>query len=258
MQHLSSKQTSPSPAAGLRRIVGCLTPEQTRRFTRKIELVSGALAGERSRTGSESGAPAPEGVRPRHSQRCPSRHSGICGCSPRWEAWVYSMRDKAKVRKTFSEHWEAKARRHEQLELASINRLRVPSRLSLAEAGSLCVEMAQEGQIRNRSGRHYKPSIRSLVNTARVLWRGIDLITGHDDQLLIDPTHGLRHGELRALQVRDVDLERRRIYVQRDWDQYEGESDPKSEKGTHHHQPCESAVTARSRRCCWRGNREVG
>jgi integrase len=174
--------------------------------------------------------------------------------------------------------------------------------------------MAQKGQIRNRSGRRYKPStlrtieadlrlhmvpslgakvmvgvtradpqrlvggwlakgsspskIRSIVNAARVLWRDIDLLTGHDDHLLIDPTGGLRlpasagrreriatpdearrliealqprdrglwatamyaglrHGELRALQVRDVDLERRRIDVQ-----YEGEIDPKSEKGT--------------------------
>jgi integrase len=43
---------------------------------------------------------------------------------------------------------------------------------------------------------------------------------------------GLRHGELRALQVRDIDLERRRINVKRGWDQYEGEIDPKSEKGT--------------------------
>lgn len=319
MQHLSSKQASPSPAAGLWRIVGCLTPEQTRRFTREVKLVSGALANEWPRTGTELGAPAPEGVRSRHSLRCPSRHSGVCGCSPRWEAWVYSRRDKAKVRKTFSEHWEAKAWRHEQLELASIDRLRAPSRLSLAEAGSLWVEMAQKGQIRNRSGRRYKPStlrtieadlrlhlvpslsakvmvgvtradlqrlvggwlakgsspskIRSIVNATRVLWRDIDLLTGHDDQLLIDPTRGLRlpastgrreriatpdearrliealqprdrglwatamyaglrHGELRALQVRDVDLERRRIDVQRGWDQYEGEIDPKSEKGT--------------------------
>jgi integrase len=319
MQHLLSKQTSPSPATGLWRIVGCLTPEQTRRFTREIKLVSGALASERPRTGTEAGAPAPEGVRSRHSQRCPSRHSGVCGCSPRWEAWVYSRRDKAKVRKTFSEHWEAKAWRHEQLELASIDRMRAPSRLSLTEAGSLWVEMAQKGQIRNRSGRHYKPStlrtieadlrlhlvpslgakvmvgvtradlqrlvgswlaeglspskIRSIVNAARVLWRDFDLVTGSDNQLLVDPTRGLRlpastgrreriagpreacrlikalqprdralwataiyaglrHGELRALQVRDIDLDRRRIDVQRGWDQYEGEIDPKSEKGT--------------------------
>ena len=115
--------------------------------------------------------------------------------------------------------------------------------------------------------------IRSIVNAARVLWRDLDLLTGHDDPLLIDPTRGLRlpasigrreriatpdearrliealqpgdralwataiyaglrHGELRALQVRDVDLERRRIDVQRGWDQHEGEIEPKSEKGT--------------------------
>jgi hypothetical protein len=41
---------------------------------------------------------------------------------------------------------------------------------------------------------------------------------------------GLRHSELRALQVRDVDLERRRIEVQQGWDQYEGEIEPKSER----------------------------
>jgi integrase len=232
---------------------------------------------------------------------------------------VYSRKDRAKIRKTFSEHWEAKAWRHEQLELASIGRLRAPSRHTLHEAASLWVAMAQEGQIPNRSGRRYKPSalrtieadlrlylvpslgakvmegvtrtdlqrlvgawlaaglspskIRSIVNAARVLWRDLDLLNGHDDELLIDPTRGLRlpastgrreriaspdearrliaalqpgdralwatamyaglrHGELRALQVRDIDLERRRIDVQRGWDPYEGEIAPKSEKGT--------------------------
>ncbi len=232
---------------------------------------------------------------------------------------MYSRKDRGKVRKTFSEHWEAKTWRHQQLELASIERLRTPGHHTLAEAASLWVEMAQEGQIRNRSGRRYKPSslrtiegdlrlhlvpslgakvmvgvtradlqrlvgswlakglspskIRSIVNAARVLWRDLDLLIGHDDPLLIDPTRGLRlpastgrreriatpdearrliealqqgdralwataiyaglrHGELRALQVRDIDLKRRRIDVQRGWDQYEGEIDPKSEKGT--------------------------
>ena len=317
MQHLSSKETSPSPAVGLWRIVGCLTPEQTRRLTREIKLLTAATL-----PGQPSGQPRSrlaEGVRQRHSRWCPGRHGGACGCSPRWEAWVYSRKDRGKVRKTFSEHWEAKAWRHQQLELASIGRLRAPGRHTLTEAASLWVEMAQEGQIRNRSGRRYKPSalrtiegdlrlrlvpslgakvmmevaradlqrlvgswlaeglspskIRSIVNAARVLWRYLDLLTGHDDPLLIDPTRGLRlpastgrreriatpdearrliealqpgdralwataiyaglrHGELRALQVRDVDLERRRIDVQRGWDQYEGEIDPKSENGT--------------------------
>jgi integrase len=317
MQHLSSKETSPSPGAGLWRILGCLTPEQTRRFTREIKLLASATFPEQSSV--QPRTRAAEGVRMRHSQWCPGRQDAACGCSPRWEAWVYSRQDRGKVRKTFSEHWEAKAWRYEQLELASIGRLRAPGRHTLAEAASLWVEMAQEGQIRNRSGRRYKPSslrtieadlrlhlvpslgakvmggvaradlqrlvgcwlakglspskIRSIVNTARVLWRDLDLLTGHDDPFLIDPTRGLRlpasagrreriatpdearrliealqprdralwasamyaglrHGELRALQVRDVDLERRRIDVQRGWDQYEGEIDPKTEKGT--------------------------
>ncbi len=317
MQHLSSKQASPSPAAGLWRIVGCLTPEQTRRFAREIELLAAATATERPRGGSRSRVP--EGVRPRHSQRCPSRHGGVCGCSPPWEAWVYSRRDRAKVRKTFPEHWEAKAWRHEQLELASVGLLRIPSRHTLADVASLWVAMAQAGKIRNRSGRRYKPSslrtiegdlrlrlvpslgsralveitrsdlqrlagvwlaeglspskVRSIVNAARVLWRDFDLVTDSDNHLLADPTRGLRlpasagrrervagpdearrliealqprdralwatamyaglrHGELRALQARDVDLDRRRIHVQRGWDPYEGEIDPKSEKGT--------------------------
>jgi hypothetical protein len=175
MQHLSSKQASPSPAVGLWRIISCLTPEQTRRLTREIELLTAATATDRPRGGSRSHAP--EGVRPRHSQRCPSRHGGVCGCSPAWEAWVYSRKDKGKVRKTFSECWEAKAWRHEQLELASIGRLRAPSRCTLGEAASLWVEMAREGRIRNRSGRRlsrvrYALSRQTYACTWFLVWVG--------------------------------------------------------------------------------------
>jgi integrase len=317
MEHLSSKRTSPSPGAGLWRIIGCLTPEQTSRLAREIKLVTAALAIDRSRAASD--APIAEGVRSRHSQRCRSCRGGVCDCSPRWEAWVYSRMDRLKVRKTFAERWEAKAWRHEQLELASVGLLRAPSRHTLAELASLWVRQAGAGRIRNRSGRRYKPSalrtveqdlrlrlvpslgarvlaaitradlqrlvgvwlaeglspskVRSIVNAARLLWRDFDLLTGTDNQLLVDPTRGLRlpastgrreriagpeearrliqalqprdralwatamyaglrHGELRALQARDVDLERRRINVQRGWDPYEGEIEPKSEKGT--------------------------
>jgi integrase len=42
---------------------------------------------------------------------------------------------------------------------------------------------------------------------------------------------GVRHGELRALRAQDIDLEHRRIDIRRGWDQYEGEIDPKSERG---------------------------
>jgi hypothetical protein len=82
---------------------------------------------------------------------------------------VYSRKDRSKVRKTFSEHWEAKTWRHQQLELASIQRLRTSGRHTLAEAASLWVEMAQEGQIRNRSGRRYKPSsLRTIEGDLRL------------------------------------------------------------------------------------------
>lgn len=43
MQHLSSKQTSPSTKADLWRIAGCLTPEQTRRFSRETKLLASAM-----------------------------------------------------------------------------------------------------------------------------------------------------------------------------------------------------------------------
>lgn len=306
-----------SPAVALWRLVGALTAEQAQTLAGEIKLLSGAAWPEQP-----SGPPRSrlaKGVRERHSRWCPSHDDEACLCSPRWEAWVYSRNDRGKIRRTFPERWEAKAWRHEQLELASNDRLRAPSRLSLAEAGSRWVEMARDGQIRNRSGYRYKPSalrtietdlrlhllprlgarvivgvkrsdlqrlvggwltagmspskIRSIINAARVLWRDLDLITGRDNELLTDPTRGLRlpastgrreriatpdearrliealppgdralwatamyaglrHGELRALQVRDIDLERRRINVKRGWDQYEGEIDPKSENGT--------------------------
>jgi len=306
-----------SPAVALWRLVGALTAEQAQSLAGEIKLLAGAAWPEQPSGPSRSRLA--KGVRERHSRWCPSRHDEACVCSPRWEAWVYSRSDQGKIRRTFPERWEAKAWRHEQLKLASIDRLRAPSRLSLAEASSWWVEMARDGQIRNRSGRRYKPSalrtietdlrlhlaprlgtrvmvgvtradlqrlvggwlaagrspskIRSIINAARVLWRDLDLVTGRDNELLVDPTRGLRlpastgrreriatpdearrliealppedralwatamyaglrHGELRALQVRDVDLERRRINVKRGWDQYEGEIDPKSEKGT--------------------------
>ena len=43
---------------------------------------------------------------------------------------------------------------------------------------------------------------------------------------------GLRRGELRGLRVQDVDLAGELIHVRRGWDDYEGEIDPKSKKGT--------------------------
>lgn len=156
MQRLSSKQTSPSTTAGLWRIVGCLTPEQTRRFSREIRLLASATFSEQSSV--QPRTRNAEGIRVRHSRWCPGRRDEACGCSPRWEAWVYSRKDKGKIRKTFSRVLGSKGMAHRQLELASVGRLHAPSHHTLGETASLWVKMAQEGQIRNRSGRRYKPS----------------------------------------------------------------------------------------------------
>jgi integrase len=43
---------------------------------------------------------------------------------------------------------------------------------------------------------------------------------------------GLRRGELRGLECRDVDVQADVIHVRRGWDDYEGAIDPKSKKGT--------------------------
>jgi integrase len=42
---------------------------------------------------------------------------------------------------------------------------------------------------------------------------------------------GMRHGEIRALRAHNIDLALKRIKVRAGWDQYEGEIDPKTEKG---------------------------
>ncbi len=93
---------SADPGAALWRVVGALTPAHARHLAHEIEILALAVASERP-----DGRPVssvPEGVRPRHSSWCPSHRGDTCGCAPRWEAWVYSRRDRAKVRKSFAEY----------------------------------------------------------------------------------------------------------------------------------------------------------
>jgi integrase len=44
-------------------------------------------------------------------------------------------------------------------------------------------------------------------------------------------TAGICHGEIRALRANNIDLAFKRIKVRAGWDQYEGQIDPKTEKG---------------------------
>jgi hypothetical protein len=44
----------------------------------------------------------PTGITIRHSRRCRSQNGGGCDCEPSYEAWIWSPRDRRKIRKTFS------------------------------------------------------------------------------------------------------------------------------------------------------------
>jgi integrase len=302
------------PATALERIVDSLTRKQTHLLAAEIEVLTAALDFE-----PQTDPSLPEGIRPRHSRRCHfKRTGGPCNCEPSYEAFAYSRLEKGKVRKTCASKQDAISWRRQQLGLADTGQLRKPTRITLAETGRSWLEMAQAGEILNRSGDEYKPStlrtieqdlrlrlipelgphamsdiyradlqalvgkwlkqklsaskIHGTVTAAQVLWRDFDLITGTDNLLANDPTHGLRlpavrgrrdriatsdeahrlitaldeedqalwgcamyaglrHGEIRALQVDDLALELSRIEICRGWDQYEGEIDPKTEKG---------------------------
>jgi integrase len=306
----------PDPATALARIVQALTKQQSRLLGKEIGVLSGVIA---QQLADAEPIEAPEGLRPRHSEKCAlKRKRGACDCNPPWEAWVWSTFDKKKIRKTLPSKQEAIKWRRKHLGLAESGQLRAPIRITLSETAYAWIEMARAGQIRNRSGKKYKPSalrtletdfrlrltpelgtrymsdierpdlqnlvnrlqsqlspskVHGCVNAARVLWRDFDLVTGTHNALLIDPTKGLRlpavpvggndriatadearrliaalneddralwatalyagmrHGEIRALRANNIDLTLKRIKVRAGWDQYEGEIDPKTEKG---------------------------
>jgi len=132
------------------------------------------------------------GVRVRHSRSCRTTQGGSCSCQPTYEAWVFSVRDQRKIRKSFPTLAAAKAWRSDAAKPAREGRLRV-TRTTLRDAWEAWFEGATEGTIRNRSGDAYKPSVLRSYEIAmrkRVLpdLGGAKLsdITRHDLQDLAD------------------------------------------------------------------------
>ncbi len=315
LQFPSGQAEDPDPATALARIVQSFSKEQSLVLGREVGVLSAAIAQEVAAAEAQEN---PEGMRPRHSERCATKRTGgACDCDPPWEAWVWSTFDKKKIRKTLPTRQAATKWRRKHLGLAESGQLRAPTKITLAETAYTWLEMARSGEILNRSGKQYKPSVlrtmegdyrlrlipelgmhfmsdierpdlqarvtvwqfklsaskvHACVNAARVLWRDFDLVTGAHNALLTNPTKGLRlpavpltrdriatadeaHrliaaldeeeqalwgcamyaglrlGELRALRAENIDLARKRIKIAAGWDQYEGEIDPKTEKG---------------------------
>ncbi|HEY7951220.1 MAG TPA: tyrosine-type recombinase/integrase [Solirubrobacterales bacterium] len=99
-----------------------------------------------------------EGIRKRHTKDCPARSGGRCRCDGGYEASAYSPRDGKKVYKSFPREAEARSWRADAKRSLDRGSLRAPGSRTIREAGEAWLEGAERGEIRNRSGRPFKPS----------------------------------------------------------------------------------------------------
>jgi integrase len=103
----------------------------------------------------------PTGIRTRHARSCPAGRAkdARCRCQPSYEAFVYSVRDGRKIRRTFRNLAEAKGWRSDATSAVRKGGLRTPSRLTLREAAEAWLEQAERGEVLSRYRRPYKPSV---------------------------------------------------------------------------------------------------
>jgi integrase len=94
----------------------------------------------------------------RHGRGCASRAGGACDCGTRYQAQVFSARDRKTIRKTFGSLADARAWRAETQTALRRGSARAPSRTTLAEAARAWLLAAEAGVVRTRSGERYKPS----------------------------------------------------------------------------------------------------
>lgn len=99
------------------------------------------------------------GIEIRHSKVCRSRAGGACSCRPTYQASVWSAMEQKRIRKTFPTLAEARAWRSEAQTAIRRGTLRAPTQSTLRQAAEQWLEGARAGNIRNRSGDRYKPSV---------------------------------------------------------------------------------------------------
>ncbi len=92
------------------------------------------------------------GVRQRHGREC--NGNGRCKCP--YEAFVYSKRDRKKIRKTFPTHAAAQAWRDDAKTAVRKRTLRASTSTTVDQAAEVWLQGAREGLIRNRKGDPYK------------------------------------------------------------------------------------------------------
>ena len=113
---------------------------------------------QQERTPTRQGATTPAGINARHQRSCTHRETGLCCCKPRYQAQVWSVRDRKVVRKTFSTVSAAKAWRQDASVALRKRTMQAPSQTTVRQAWEAWHAGALEGWVRTRSGDEYKPS----------------------------------------------------------------------------------------------------
>lgn len=99
------------------------------------------------------------GICTRHGRACASRSGRACNCNPSYEAWVYSARDRRKIRQTFPTLAAAKGWRHDAASGVRKGTMAAPTRLTLEQVAEAWLEGAKKGAVLTRSGTRYKPAV---------------------------------------------------------------------------------------------------
>jgi integrase len=102
-----------------------------------------------------------EGISTRHSRSCAKKRGGErCSCQPSYVPWVSHPGKGGKVYgKTTKSQAEAKAWRVDALRALNQKTLTVPTKQTIKQAAEEFLEAAESGQVRNRSGDQFKPSV---------------------------------------------------------------------------------------------------
>jgi integrase len=108
------------------------------------------------------------GVVVRHHRQCPSRAGDSCGspCRPRFEAWVWSPRDKKKIYQAFDNPSEAKNWRGDVGSSVRKGQLRAPEPTTVEQKVTAWLEAAQRGEVLKPDGTRYKPGVLRGYGTA--------------------------------------------------------------------------------------------
>lgn len=99
------------------------------------------------------------GIRTRHQRSCRSHDGGKCNCEPTYEAWVWSNRDRKKIRRPFTDLAEAKGWRSDAVGAVRRGALRPSPAQTVGQAASTWIVRARAGEVRKRGQVRYKPAV---------------------------------------------------------------------------------------------------